>query len=154
MNFKPLLALGAFALVAACETTPAPTADPVAGPIQSSDALSGTYNLNRSACAAVEPNATKLVITGNKFEFAGSSCTVANSQIVGSVNRVTLSCTGTSPTGNNRVVALETRGDELKLTEDRTVLRYYKCPDVVVRPANQTTIATPGATVTITDPAL
>lgn len=147
---KPLFLLGALALVAACEATPAPKAEEVSGPIDSPDSLNGTYNLNVSACGAQEPNATKLVISGNKFDFAGSSCSVAESKVVGSLNRVTLSCEG-GKSGGNRIVALEKRGNELKMTEDRTVLRYYKCPSVVVKPANQTTIATPGATVTVTD---
>lgn len=147
---KPLFLLGALTLVAACEATPAPQAEAAAGPIETPNSLNGTYNLNLSACGAEEPNATKLVVSGNRFEFAGSSCTVAESKIVGSVNRVTLSCDG-AKTGGNRVVALEKRGNELKMTEDRTVLRYQKCPALVVKPANQTTIATPGATVTVTD---
>ena len=112
----------------ACEETrvapPEPT--PVAGPVDAPDSLNGTYNLRASDCTEQDQPETRLTIEGNKFNFYESACTVANSDSSTSYTRVTLSCTGEGQ-DFNRVVDLQNRDGELRLTEGSTSLTYFKC---------------------------
>lgn len=118
----PGLAVAALLAIAACESTPPATPEPTPGPMASSNALNGIYNLRASDCGTVGSQ-TGLTIDGNRFIFPASSCTVANSETKVSQTEVTLSC----DTVGNRVVQLQSRPGVLRVTEDQTTLTYYQC---------------------------
>ncbi|TRW98437.1 hypothetical protein FNJ84_06605 [Paracoccus sp. M683] len=114
--------------LAACEgqRVAPPEPEPASGPIDAADSLNGTYNLRASDCTRQDEPETRLVIDGNKFNFYESACVVANSVSSTSYTRVTLSCTGEGQEFN-RVVDLQNRPGELRLTQDRSTLTYFKC---------------------------
>lgn len=118
----PGLAVAALLAIVACEATPPATPEPTPGPLASSSALNGVYNLRASDCGAVGSQ-TGLTIDGNRFNFPASSCVVANSESKVGSTEVTLNCDNVG----NRVVQLQTRENVLRVTEDQTTLTYYQC---------------------------
>ncbi|AUH63198.1 hypothetical protein [Paracoccus zhejiangensis] len=113
--------------LAACEEGAAPPVpEPAAGPIDAPGSLNGTYNLRASDCTDQGAPETRLTIEGNKFNFYESACTVAASEPGTSSTQVTLSCAGEGEQ-RNRVVELQNRPGELRLTDDSTTLTYFKC---------------------------
>ncbi|KGJ05101.1 hypothetical protein SAMN04487972_103174 [Paracoccus halophilus] len=126
---KPLLALAATAVLglAACEQGSAPAVpEDTPGPVAPESALNGTYNLLESNCGD-ETSDKRLVIDGNKFLFAGASCTAVSSEQRANQTRVTLACEGEAADGN-RIVDLQTRPDgTLRMTDDSLTLTYFQC---------------------------
>ena len=118
----PALAVAALIGVVACETTAPATPEPTAGPAASSNALNGVYNLRLSDCGDAATR-SGLTIDGNRFNFAASSCVVANSETKLNMTEVTLSCDNLT----NRVIQLQSRDGVLRLTQDQTTFTYYQC---------------------------
>ncbi|MDN3712308.1 hypothetical protein QWZ10_11980 [Paracoccus cavernae] len=121
----PLAAIALAGFVAACEKTAPPVPDQTPGPVAASNALNGSYNLRASDCGN-EQSATRMVIDGNRFLVAGSTCTVVDSNVQVNRTEVTLSCEGGELNGN-RVLYLQSRPDVLRVTRDQTTLTYFQC---------------------------
>lgn len=138
-----MLAAAAVLALTACDQTTLPTAapEPTPGPVASADSLNGTYNLRASDCLNENSPQTRLVIDGNKFNFHESACTVADVHSDTSITNVTLSCQGEGNTFN-RIVRLQSRPGELRMTDDTRTLTYYRCPAVVTPAAAAQTAAT------------
>lgn len=129
MKTKAILAFAAVAglgVLAACDQVAPVAPEDTPGPMAQSSALNGTYNLLRSECGDASSDKL-LVIDGNRFNFPGASCTVANTDVQVNRTRVTLACEG-SPAAGNRIVDLQTRPDgTLRITEDSITLTYFQC---------------------------
>lgn len=121
----PLAAIALAGFVAACEKTAPPVPDQTPGPVAASNALNGSYDLRASDCGN-EQSSTRMVIDGNRFLVAGSSCTVVDSNLQVNRTEVTLSCAGGELNGN-RVLYLQSRPDVLRVTRDQTTLTYFQC---------------------------
>ena len=125
-----LLAAAAALALTACDdpaTLATATPEPTPGPVTPADSLNGTYNLRASDCANAASPETRLVIEGNKFTFGESACTVAQVHNDTAIANVTLACEGEGEKFN-RVVKLQSKPGELRLTDDTRTLTYFKCP--------------------------
>ncbi|MFV0300880.1 MAG: hypothetical protein ACK5IP_08395 [Paracoccus sp. (in: a-proteobacteria)] len=130
MKTIKLLAIAAATTLglAACQEqgTAPPEPEPATGPVDAPGSLNGTYNLRASDCGAGNEPETRLVIDGNRFDFYESACTVAHSESGTSSTRVTLACTGEGQEFS-RIVDLQNRPGQMRLTEGTTTLTYFKC---------------------------
>lgn len=133
LNYKklalPLAAIATLGILAACENSAPPVPDQTAGPVAAPNALNGSYNLRSTECGN-EASPTRMVIDGNRFLVAGSTCTVVSSEVQVDRTEVTLSCAGGELNGN-RVLYLQSRPDVLRVTRDQTTLTYFQCAKAV-----------------------
>ncbi|MFV0301317.1 MAG: hypothetical protein ACK5IP_10630 [Paracoccus sp. (in: a-proteobacteria)] len=130
MKTVKLLAIAATTTLglAACQEpgTAPPEPEVAARSVDAPGSLNGTYYLRASDCTAGDGSETRLVIDGNKFNFHESACTVADSETGASWTRVTLACTGEGQ-DFSRIVDLQNRPGQMRLTEGTTTLTYFKC---------------------------